>query len=73
MSKRCLIRLSDEALEIPGNWQNTKTLFDNQEILAIVLEAVARAQEAVATAQEAVARAPEAVARVSRTSTLLLL
>ena len=60
------MRLSDEALEIPGNCQNTKTLFDNQEMLARVLEAVARAVEAVA-------RAPEAVARVPRTSTLLLL
>ena len=53
------MKLSDEALEIPGNCQNTKTLFR-------VLEAVARALEAVA-------RAPEAVARVPRTSTLLLL
>ena len=66
MSKRCLIRLSDEALEIQGNCQNTKTLFDNQDMLARVLEAVARALEAVA-------RAPEAVAIVPRTFTLLLL
>jgi ABC-type nitrate/sulfonate/bicarbonate transport system substrate-binding protein len=73
VSKRCLIRLSDEALEIPGNCQNTKTLFDNQDMLARVLEAVARAVEAVARAQEAVARAPEAVARVPRISLLLLL
>ena len=60
--------LSDEALEIPGNCQNKKTLFefDNQEMLARVLEAVARALEAVSRAQEAVATAPEA-------STLLLL
>ena len=48
------MRLSDEALEIPGNCQNTKTLFR-------VLEAVARALEAVA-------RAPEAVARVQNPS-----
>ena len=60
------MKLSDEALEIPGNCQNTKTLFR-------VLEAVARALEAVARALKAVARAPEAVARVPRTSTLLLL
>ena len=43
------MKLSDEALEIPGNCQNTKTLFR-------VLEAVARALEAVARALEAVAR-----------------
>ena len=43
------MELSDEALEIPGNCQNTKTLFR-------VLEAVARALEAVARALEAVAR-----------------
>ena len=67
------MRLSDEALEIPGNCQNTKTLFDKQEMLVRVLEAVARAVEAVARALEAVARAPEAVARVPRTSILLLL
>ena len=73
MSKRCLIRLSDEALDIPGNCQNIKTLFDNQEMLARVLEAVARAVEAVARAPEAVARAPEAVARVPRISLILLL
>ena len=71
--QRWLMRLSDEALEIPGNCQNTKTLFDNQEMLARVLEAVARALEAVARALEAVARAPEAVARVPRISILLLL
>ena len=61
------------SVEIPGNCQSIKTLFDNQEMLARVLEAVARALEAVARALEAVARAPEAVARVPRTSTLLLL
>ena len=42
------MRLSDEALEIPGNCQKTKTLFDNQEVFAKTLEAVSRAPEAVA-------------------------
>ena len=46
-----MMRLSDEAVETLGNFQASKTLFDNQEVLARVLEAVTRALEAVARAQ----------------------
>ena len=55
------MRLSDEALEIPGNCQNTKTLFR-------VLEAVARALEAVARALEAVARVQNPSVKVEYSS-----
>ena len=46
-----MMRLSDEAVETLGNFQASKTLFDNQEVLARVLEAVARALKAVARIQ----------------------
>jgi hypothetical protein len=51
-----MMRLSDEAVETLGNFQASKTLFDNQEVLARVLEAVTRALKAVARALKAVAR-----------------